>query len=458
MISEIIAQYTISLKNALQLFLNQYNTFFHKTLINDDVDFFHNSVNDEHVDTTRNSISVYSANSQQNENNSEDSKHSLFSKEFSTYYTKNDKKNLDENSQELQFKQSELNEVRNSWIMLIKQGIQDIQFLETSEQKCLSKIINISTVNHHHHHHHSSKHSSPSKHLLLEKEKSLNSKAITKESINKKILATEVNHAKDFSNEVLKLFTMHCDVLQSHRLNCLLKSWFDKLPRILALCEIKRVSQQIKTVSTTATNQYGRNSINIQNKSVESLSSLYGNTASAGSDIKMDLKKDRNVLNKHIALSTKYFDLLIEKCLSTYTDVCKDIKAILDIYDNQTTTNISDILTFLTLKFFYLMMDKIDKLCEIQNNFCVYNAADNNLTYYYSLATNNANNNNDVDNDDDVVITELQHDSKVEDSDFILNTNYIHYILIENGYEVLLGFSFIAIYFFFLLFLKIYYF
>lgn len=103
-----------------------------------------------------------------------------------------------------QFKSSELREELNSWIMLARQAIMDVMYLDRSENDCA-------------------------------------------DTLSRKNRNAIDNHARPFSDIIIDSFQKHLNVLFTHRMKCFMSSIEKIFPTFLELCQLENNNFSIET-------------------------------------------------------------------------------------------------------------------------------------------------------------------------------------------------------------------
>eukprot|EP01038_Epipyxis_sp_PR26KG_P014371 gene14371-19274_t len=386
MIQFVMSEYTKALIMAFKSFFTRFNQQFLETPINYDVDFsFHD---------------IESSTINQNDNNSED-----------LPITRDSKSSFDNNSAEVEhqrvnegiepnqedyanaLKLSALIDERNSWIMLARQAVMDVLFLDSTEKSCGVKNQNQTSGKHHHH---------------TNRKKSSNHNEST-------------NHSNSFATILLNEFYEHNDLLIIHRIKSYLNSVVKTTPKFLLLCDIKKTFlMSLFIQKDLSKNNSGNNISNPTN-----LNTNYKRQSSLSSSID---SIDRLLLQKNIDKSKQMYDRVLANLWQMITDVCKDIRPIIEIHEVCAKPSESLLISVLS-RIFYFLPYEIEQICGIKNNKFNYDMKSNTL----QLHTSQSNLLLEEEGEEEEIIQELsEDDSSVNDEKY---DNIATKILSDIGYK-----------------------
>eukprot|EP00598_Pedospumella_elongata_P004802 CAMPEP_0184980700 /NCGR_PEP_ID=MMETSP1098-20130426/10625_1 /TAXON_ID=89044 /ORGANISM="Spumella elongata, Strain CCAP 955/1" /LENGTH=1140 /DNA_ID=CAMNT_0027504173 /DNA_START=24 /DNA_END=3442 /DNA_ORIENTATION=+ len=266
-----------------------------------------------------------------------------------------------------QYRSFDLNEEYNSWVLLARQAVVDVMFLDSNQLECQLKL-------------HRATH---------------NSTTIT------------TGHSVSFAQQLTAVLTAHCDVIQQHKLNCYLNSVHRWLPSVTAFCNIKAspvLSTSTATSSASGTlgtansaeSTHGTEEERRRRSSVDHTPSTTTGTStnktryashSTAPDPAVNLH-DRAVLKRHTLLVKQIMSLLQRSAVHLFSDCSKDIKCVVDICEI-TSGDTSAIVLSQISKFCNKLASGMENLACVTNNRCTYDCVTNTLTFLGAQEGNN---------------------------------------------------------------------
>lgn len=166
-----------------------------------------------------------------------------------------------------------MQEERNSWLMLARQTILDVTYLDSTQKDCAP----LQSSGHHHHHHHSSKDRDSSK------------------------SAPREGHAESFADAILDELLAHCQTVRVHIVDQFVRGilrWLPKLHVVVNACK----------------------------------GSAAGNSGGANLEERAGGNWTKNI-PRLLSLSKKMFDQLFGQAVEVFSEATRSLKPVVDIYE-----------------------------------------------------------------------------------------------------------------------------
>ena len=215
-----------------------------------------------------------------------------------------------------EFKLSELQDERNKWLSLARQSINDVIYLDSTQNECFNNC---------------------------QYEAGDNSRGLN------------VSYAQTFSDALILSISTHGDTIQAHRVSCYLSSVAEALPSIQSLCQIKSGSSAAATSTSSAS------------AGQEVTRPRLGGRTTSASSLLSDPVAERATLTKNTAAARKLTDSLVNNAIASFREAARDFKSAAEIFE-VANREVEEAVVVLVAKHVERLAFGVENLCGVANH------------------------------------------------------------------------------------------